>query len=625
MSDNVIPIDTATSPKLTDRTVVIPDVAGEEAEKTPEQLEAERLEAEFDIESQPIEDVFAKTDLGKKLAKLKAKAGKSTSKLSDEQELKNAMMFNKWTERGFANRAVAFFKYRVRFQPDMPLWAAYEGKRWMLSKESNRTGQFFKEMHEYMRNVIIPEIPDPKARKSLEDYLNSHWDTSGKQGSITTLLKGDKGIWAEKITEFNKDGHLFNVQNGTINLRTGKLKTHDPKDMITQIAPITYEEIPEILNGSIDEVRDKLSESRFWKLILRAFDGHEETAEHLMGELGMALSVQTKKRKFGVVWGATDTGKSIIFSVMLALMGSTDTGGYFMSGSPPDWAKGKKDGDKLSKIAGMTFGARILFISELMIGMVLDASMIKSYTGGDSMPARILYSNPRNYGPECSIFYTANNPPHMSELTDALGNRLQMFHTPTSVPVEEQIKELDKLIAQEEASLTMNLLIRYAIALDQGEITPSQQVREQSDAHMFDDSPVGRFLALNLFWDKHGFCETQKMYDTYLHVAKRENTKFTMEYTAFSMAIADIMKKNGIEKKKRSGNRNGYLGVGIVTAEDFVDPRTGLNVANPHYTPGTSWTKLKTDNYVFPAYHLYDEYETKDEKKKKKEHHSVGY
>jgi len=40
---------------------------------------------------------------------------------------------------------------------------------------------------------------------------------------------------------FDRDAWLFNCANGTIELKTGKLREHQREDFITKISPVTYD------------------------------------------------------------------------------------------------------------------------------------------------------------------------------------------------------------------------------------------------------------------------------------------------------------------------------------------------------------------------------------------------
>ena len=55
-----------------------------------------------------------------------------------------------------------------------------------------------------------------------------------------TLAKSDRAV-ARHPDDFDNDLWLCAVKNGTVDLRTGQLRPHDRKDMITKLAPVVYD------------------------------------------------------------------------------------------------------------------------------------------------------------------------------------------------------------------------------------------------------------------------------------------------------------------------------------------------------------------------------------------------
>jgi putative DNA primase/helicase len=56
--------------------------------------------------------------------------------------------------------------------------------------------------------------------------------------AMIRLASKDEAI-AVLPEDFDKDPYLLNVDNGIIDLRKGILKTHDPADLITKLAPVS--------------------------------------------------------------------------------------------------------------------------------------------------------------------------------------------------------------------------------------------------------------------------------------------------------------------------------------------------------------------------------------------------
>ena len=63
-----------------------------------------------------------------------------------------------------------------------------------------------------------------------KERRNAMIDLASKERTVVTV-----------INDYDHDSWLFNCQTGTIDLRTGKLKPHDPADTITTISPVVYD------------------------------------------------------------------------------------------------------------------------------------------------------------------------------------------------------------------------------------------------------------------------------------------------------------------------------------------------------------------------------------------------
>ena len=58
------------------------------------------------------------------------------------------------------------------------------------------------------------------------------------KGSLDRMLDLAKSLLAVEDNRLDADPWLFNVENGTIDLRTGRREKHDPRDLLTKIAPV---------------------------------------------------------------------------------------------------------------------------------------------------------------------------------------------------------------------------------------------------------------------------------------------------------------------------------------------------------------------------------------------------
>ena len=57
-------------------------------------------------------------------------------------------------------------------------------------------------------------------------------ESRGRMRAMISLAETEEGV-AVSPEEFDTDPWLFNLQNGTVDLKSGEFREHDPTDMIT--------------------------------------------------------------------------------------------------------------------------------------------------------------------------------------------------------------------------------------------------------------------------------------------------------------------------------------------------------------------------------------------------------
>jgi putative DNA primase/helicase len=71
--------------------------------------------------------------------------------------------------------------------------------------------------------------------------LRTHIRRSQSDVRLRAMLAQAQPELTVPLEELDADPMLFNVLNGTIDLRTGALLPHDPKQLITKLSPVLYD------------------------------------------------------------------------------------------------------------------------------------------------------------------------------------------------------------------------------------------------------------------------------------------------------------------------------------------------------------------------------------------------
>ena len=142
------------------------------------------------------------------------------------------------TDLGNAQRFVEMFGSKLRYCP--------QTKNFFILHQ----GQWVKDSGEMVFNLayqVPPRIEDEaKAEHLTSDQvieLQKHAKKSASKGRIKAMI--DLAKWFSRICVrvevMDSNPWLLNCQNGSLDLRTGQLRAHDPSDLITKMLPVNYE------------------------------------------------------------------------------------------------------------------------------------------------------------------------------------------------------------------------------------------------------------------------------------------------------------------------------------------------------------------------------------------------
>lgn len=337
-------------------------------------------------------------------------------------------------------------------------WYIFDGRRWVrdnggcvmeLSKE------FAKSLIYYAKSLVGTLDPMETTTKDTEDVEDEN-DGAGnkienfpdyvndfhKRSRRISLIADASSIAPKSLNEFDQKPLLFNCLNGTLDLQSITFRKHNPKDFITKIANVKYDE---------DAVCD-----RWLKFIDEVMCGYEENACFMQKSLGYSLSGLTIHECFFILYGAsTRNGKSTLTETISELFDE-----YAMTIQPQTLAKRSTNGSAPSPDIAKLKGARFVNVPEPTKGMNLDAAFVKQLTGGDAVSGRLLFQNPIQFRPEFKIFMNTNHKLTISDDTISTSDRIKVIPFERHFSPEQQDRSLKmELRKPENLSGILNWLI----------------------------------------------------------------------------------------------------------------------------------------------------------------------
>lgn len=163
------------------------------------------------------------------------------------------------------------------------------------------------------------------------------------------------------------DPWLLNVENGTLDLRTGELRERRREDLITKLAPVEYD--PEARAPTFEAFLERILPSE----TLRGF---------VQWLAGYSLTGDVSEQILPVLHGGGANGKSTLINVLFEALGD------YSQSSPRDFLVVKK-GAHPTELADLR-GARLVSCIEVKESKKLDEELVKQLTGGDPIRARFM-------------------------------------------------------------------------------------------------------------------------------------------------------------------------------------------------------------------------------------------
>ena len=276
---------------------------------------------------------------------------------------------------------------------------------------------------------------------------------------------------------FDQEPWLFNVQNGTIDLRTGKVREHCRLDMLTKIAPASF---------------DAAAKCPQWmKFLDDIMAGDIKLQAFLQRIVGYALTGSTKEQKLFFLHGAGANGKSVFLDTMLHVFG--DYGRRIA----PDLLFLRRNDTHPTALADLQ-GVRLAVTTETEQGRRLAEVLVKELSGGDRLTARKMRQDYFEFEPTHKIFQSGNHLPVIRGTDHAIWRRIDLIPFEVVFADADQDKDLAAKLREEANGIlrwcvngTLEWL-RYGLTEPDKVVAATREYRSDMDilGDFFDDRCV---------------------------------------------------------------------------------------------------------------------------------------
>jgi len=442
--------------------------------------------------------------------------------------------FDDLTDTGNAKRLKIKYGDRLRWVKEWG-WLWYDGKRWIIDDLQKRVI--------YAKNIgrDIAIEATKASGPGQEEYARKLFQLSHKtlnSGGIKSMLDVAESELPATTKQFDKHKYWFSVQNGVIDLQTGAIAKHRPKQYITKLSGATF---------------DPSAICPRWTLFLsEIFEGNQELIDFIQRSIGYTLTGDTGAQCFFFLYGMGANGKSTFTRIIQDLLGD-----YSMKTRAETLMRERNSSipEEVAQLAGVRF----MLAAELGEGQRLNEGLVKDLTGGDMLRARRLYHNSFEFVPFCKAWIYGNHKPTISGTDEGIWRRVKMIPFKVTFSEDDRDPNLIEKLQGELSGILNWALEGCAEYMKNGLQTPAI-VEAETEEYRKDQDILGGFLSDCCVEDPAISVTSKDLYDVYKDWAD-ENGLYGLSKIRFSRQMGE--RGFSTSGQRDSSGRALYIGLGL--------------------------------------------------------------
>lgn len=430
----------------------------------------------------------------------------------------------KLTDLGNAERIAYEYGHVIRYIPSVG-WYIWNGKYWEYDEKGK--------LHRLVAKVVrkLGES-DNEIEQKWARHCEKHNVRESAIKDLKILVPGDR-------SDFDRHKYLLNIENGVVDLKTGKLQPHDRELSLTKITNITF---------------DESAKCPEWISFLeQIFLGDKELIEYMQRLIGYSLTGEISEQIMVFLIGGGSNGKSTFINTIKDIMGE-----YGKQAKSDTFIKKKETGanNDIARLVSSRFVSAI----ESEDGEQLSEAFVKQITGGEPVLARFLRQEYFEFIPEFKVFFTTNHKPVIKGVDEGIWRRVKLVPFNLQLPKEKRDLKLPEKLSLEMSGI-LNWAIEGCLKWQQSGLKEPMVVKKATGDYKEDMDILGPFLYecchAPLIDDVK--IEAKELYEVYSNWCYKNN-----EHQLKNRSFYRMMETKGFKKKKGAGNKTYLHGVTLI-------------------------------------------------------------
>ena len=364
--------------------------------------------------------------------------------------------------------------------------------------------------------------------------------------NISAVLREVQPMIDIDVTLLDSNGFLLNTPDGEVDLYTGRIKEHNPKDYCTKITKVGPSETGrELFEDFLEQITC----------------GDNELQDYLQLISGMGAVGKVFNEHLILAYGNGKNGKSTFFNLLSKVMG--DYAGHLSS----ETLLSHPTKNKSPEYAELR-GKRIVTVSELDEDKFLDTAIMKKLCSTDEILAEKKYKAPFSFSPTHTLILCTNHLPRVNMSDNGTWRRLLVVPFKGVVSEEKEIKNYADYLFDHAGGAVMSWIIEGAKKFleVEGKINIPEAVRNATENYRAENDWLKNFLSERCELGENFKVSAKDLYDGY-----KKYCEETGEEIKSNQAFGRALSNAGFERSRTSSCRS-WKGLQILDVSTYILP-----------------------------------------------------
>ena len=391
---------------------------------------------------------------------------------------------------------------------------------------------------------VWAQMQDREVKQLIHKIASNTKLTTTVVNSILDMLK----------TEVHRDNVVFDLRSDTINCRNGELQyldwlgswllqPHVRENFRTAQIPLNYD--------------PNAKAPRFEQFLDEVFAGNSDARQKSLvveEALGYTLLASCHLEKFLMLIGGGANGKSVLLTVVAALVGANQVSAV----QPSQFDNRFQRGHLVGKLANI--------VTEIAQGAEIADDKLKSLVSGELTTAEMKFKDPFDFKPFATHWFGTNHLPRTRDFSDALFRRAILLSFNNRFDGDRRDVDLSQKLLAELPGI-LNIALRgLARLFERGRFTDCPSSDDAKKAWQLESDQVRQFVEACCVVDTQARVASGALFVAYRSWANDVGIKGTLSQNTFSSRLQAL----GLKPHRGAQGERQVVGLKFRTFE-FLD------------------------------------------------------